>query len=111
MSGGSATPTKGPGDLSSHARAVPRAADGIKISALDHVHIYVADVDAAADWYGRVLGLERSAVYVEAGRHLADRMALPQLELRPFDLLRKATSGSTKRSGTGQPYARIAVDP
>ena len=37
---------------------------------------------------GRVLGLERSAVYVEAGRHLADRMALPQLELRPFDLLR-----------------------
>ena len=37
---------------------------------------------------GRVLGLERSAVYVEAGRHLADRMVLPQLELRPFDLLR-----------------------
>ena len=33
-----------------------RGSEGI--SALDHVHIYVADVDAAADWYGRVLGLE-----------------------------------------------------
>ena len=30
----------------------------IEISALDHVHLYVADPDAAADWYGRVLGLK-----------------------------------------------------
>ena len=33
-------------------------AAGIRVSALDHVHIYVADVDEAADWYGRVLGLK-----------------------------------------------------
>ena len=32
---------------------------GIKVSALDHVHIYVADLDAAVAWYGRILGLER----------------------------------------------------
>ena len=31
---------------------------GIKVSALDHVHLYVADPTAAAEWYGRVLGLE-----------------------------------------------------
>ena len=29
----------------------------IEVSALDHVHLYVADPQAAADWYGRVLGL------------------------------------------------------
>ncbi|MDJ0824793.1 MAG: VOC family protein [Rhodobacter sp.] len=31
---------------------------GIKVSALDHVHIYVADPQTAADWYGRILGLQ-----------------------------------------------------
>ncbi len=30
---------------------------GITVSALDHVHLYAADPLAAADWYGRVLGL------------------------------------------------------
>jgi len=58
VSGGSAKPSKGPGDLSSRYRAEPWEADGIKVSALDHVHIYVSDVDGAAEWYGRVLGLE-----------------------------------------------------
>lgn len=31
---------------------------GIEVSALDHVHLYVADPPAAAEWYGRVLGLQ-----------------------------------------------------
>jgi len=31
---------------------------GIAVSALDHVHLYVADPQAAAEWYGRVLGLQ-----------------------------------------------------
>lgn len=31
---------------------------GIQVTALDHVHIYVADPKAAAEWYGRVLGLQ-----------------------------------------------------
>lgn len=30
---------------------------GIKISALDHVHLYGKDPEAAAAWYARVLGL------------------------------------------------------
>ena len=29
----------------------------IEVAALDHVHLYVADPHAAADWYGRILGL------------------------------------------------------
>jgi catechol 2,3-dioxygenase-like lactoylglutathione lyase family enzyme len=31
--------------------------EGVEVSALDHVHLYVADVQQAAAWYGRVLGL------------------------------------------------------
>ncbi|MDJ0629961.1 MAG: VOC family protein [Rhodobacter sp.] len=31
---------------------------GIKVSALDHVHLYVSDPQEAAEWYGRVLGLQ-----------------------------------------------------
>lgn len=31
---------------------------GIEVAALDHVHLYVADPNAAAQWYGRVLGLQ-----------------------------------------------------
>ena len=69
MSGGSAQPMKGPGDLSSRERAEPRGDVGIKVSALDHVHIYVADLEAAVDWYGRVLGLERHP----SSRNLEDR--------------------------------------
>ncbi|WP_049643639.1 VOC family protein [Candidatus Rhodobacter oscarellae] len=30
---------------------------GIQVSALDHVHLYGADPQAAAGWYNRVLGL------------------------------------------------------
>ena len=30
----------------------------IEVSALDHVHLYVADVQAATDWYHRILGLQ-----------------------------------------------------
>lgn len=31
---------------------------GIEIDALDHVHLYVADLDQAAGWYTRILGLQ-----------------------------------------------------
>jgi catechol 2,3-dioxygenase-like lactoylglutathione lyase family enzyme len=31
---------------------------GVEVSALDHVHLYVADPKAAAAWYERVLGLQ-----------------------------------------------------
>ncbi|NBW62251.1 MAG: methyltransferase domain-containing protein [Synechococcaceae bacterium WB4_1_0192] len=50
---------------------------------------------------GRVLGLERSAVYVAAGQELARRAGLSQLELRQHDLLRDPLPGGP----TDQPTA------
>ena len=32
----------------------------MRVSRIDHIHLEVADRDAAADWYSRILGLERS---------------------------------------------------
>ena len=51
---------------------------GIRVSALDHVHIYVADPRQAADWYGRVLGLQihPSSTNLEGKRSLY--MATPR---------------------------------
>ncbi len=45
----------------------------IEISALDHVHLYVADPDMAADWYGRVLGLQvlPSSKRLHGGKYMA----------------------------------------
>ncbi|MEO0918137.1 MAG: VOC family protein [Pseudomonadota bacterium] len=45
----------------------------IKISALDHVHLYVANPEAAAAWYGRVLGLEvlPSSKRLHGGKYMA----------------------------------------
>ncbi|MEM1428370.1 MAG: VOC family protein [Pseudomonadota bacterium] len=41
----------------------------IEVSALDHVHLYVADPGAAAAWYGRVLGLQ----VMDSSARLAER--------------------------------------
>lgn len=45
----------------------------IEISALDHVHLYVADPEAAASWYGRVLGLQvlPSSMRLNGGKYMA----------------------------------------
>ncbi len=49
---------------------------GVAVSALDHVHLYVADVETAADWYRRILGLlvlpsskrDRGSLYLATAR-------------------------------------------
>ena len=45
----------------------------IEVAALDHVHLYVADPDAAAEWYGRVLGLKvlPSSARLSGGKYMA----------------------------------------
>lgn len=45
----------------------------IKVAALDHVHLYAADPDAAADWYGRILGLKvlPSSKRLHGGKYMA----------------------------------------
>ncbi|MDX8348910.1 VOC family protein [Cognatiyoonia sp. IB215446] len=45
----------------------------VEISALDHVHLYVADPEAAAAWYCRVLGLQvlPSSKRLNGGKYMA----------------------------------------
>ena len=45
----------------------------VEVAALDHVHLYVADPDAAADWYARVLGLRvlPSSRRLKGGKYMA----------------------------------------
>ncbi|MEO0654830.1 MAG: VOC family protein [Pseudomonadota bacterium] len=61
-------------DVSSRERAEPREGQALApVAAIDHVHLYVADPDAAADWYGRVLGLQvlPSSKRLRGGRYMA----------------------------------------
>ncbi|MEM8630309.1 MAG: VOC family protein [Pseudomonadota bacterium] len=46
---------------------------GVPISALDHVHLYVADPEAAAAWYGHILGLTvlPSSKRLAGGKYMA----------------------------------------
>ena len=45
----------------------------IEVSALDHVHLYATDPDAAADWYKRILGLKvlPSSKRLHGGKYMA----------------------------------------
>ncbi len=45
----------------------------VEVSALDHVHLYVADPEAAAAWYGRILGLQvlPSSKRLHGGKYMA----------------------------------------
>ncbi|MEM6895941.1 MAG: VOC family protein [Pseudomonadota bacterium] len=45
----------------------------VEISSLDHVHLYVADPEAAAAWYNRVLGLRvlPSSARLSGGKYMA----------------------------------------
>ncbi|MEM9248420.1 MAG: VOC family protein [Pseudomonadota bacterium] len=45
----------------------------VAVAALDHVHLYVADPDAAAAWYGRILGLQvlPSSARLIGGKYMA----------------------------------------
>ncbi|MEM9709797.1 MAG: VOC family protein [Pseudomonadota bacterium] len=45
----------------------------MEISSLDHVHLYVADPEAAAKWYGKVLGLQvlPSSNRLRGGKYMA----------------------------------------
>lgn len=45
----------------------------VEISALDHVHLYAVEPEAAAAWYGRVLGLQvlPSSERLRGGKYMA----------------------------------------
>lgn len=45
----------------------------IQVAALDHVHLYAADPEVAANWYSRVLGLTvlASSARLDTGKYMA----------------------------------------
>ena len=58
----------------------------LTVQALDHLVVQVSDVDAAAEWYGRVLGMTREDVPPEPGKppRIAMRFGRQKINLRPI---------------------------
>jgi len=58
----------------------------LRVQALDHLVVQVSDVDASAEWYGRVLGMAREDVSPEPGRppRTAMRFGRQKINLRPI---------------------------
>ena len=58
----------------------------LTVQALDHLVVQVSDVDASAEWYGRVLGMIREDVSPEPGRppRTAMRFGRQKINLRPI---------------------------
>src|SRR6185437_7229828 len=58
----------------------------LRVQALDHLVVQVSDVDASAEWYGRVLGMIREDVSPEPGRapRTAMRFGRQKINLRPI---------------------------
>lgn len=59
----------------------------VKVHAIDHLVINVADIDASAHWYGTVLGVEREDF--DPGQNKARRTSIKfghqKINLRPVD--------------------------
>jgi catechol 2,3-dioxygenase-like lactoylglutathione lyase family enzyme len=57
----------------------------LKVQALDHLVVNVADVEASAAWYGRVLGMTRADVPPAAGKPPRTEMRFGEqkINLRP----------------------------
>lgn len=57
------------------------------VDRLDHVVLNVADIEIAASWYQRVLGMEREEFIVGADDRVALKFGGQKLNLRPHDTL------------------------
>ena len=55
------------------------------IDSLDHLVLNVADVEASAAWYARVLGMERIDFDARTGKRVAMRYGNQKINLRPSD--------------------------
>lgn len=56
----------------------------LKIDRFDHIVINVADVDASAAWYARVLGMEREEFDSRTGTRVALKFGRQKINLRPM---------------------------
>lgn len=55
----------------------------LKIDRFDHIVLNVADVQASADWYARVLGMEREEFASRTGPRVAMKFGRQKINLRP----------------------------
>ena len=56
----------------------------LKIDRFDHIVLNVADVEASAAWYVRVLGMEREAFDSRTGTRVALKFGRQKINLRPI---------------------------
>lgn len=69
------------------------------VDRIDHVVLNVRDVEAAASWYERVLGMKRERFGVE--RRTALRFGNQKINLRPTDADPAWITGASDASGAG----------
>lgn len=56
----------------------------LKIDRFDHIVLNVADVQASAAWYARVLGMEREEFAARTGMRVALKFGRQKINLRPM---------------------------
>ena len=56
----------------------------LAIDRFDHIVLNVADVDASAAWYARVLGMEREEFASRTGTRVAMKFGRQKINLRPM---------------------------
>ena len=57
----------------------------LEIDRIDHIVLNVADVQASAAWYARVLGMEREVFDSRTGPRVAVKFGRQKINLRPMD--------------------------
>jgi catechol 2,3-dioxygenase-like lactoylglutathione lyase family enzyme len=62
----------------------------VVVEALDHIVVNVTDVEAAAAWYERVLGMTREEVATPHGPVVAMRFGRQKINLRPITATKQA---------------------
>jgi len=63
----------------------------MKVEALDHLVVNVTDVERSADWYKRVLGMQRLDSEQQAGQHrTAMLFGRQKINLRPMSVSKQA---------------------
>jgi catechol 2,3-dioxygenase-like lactoylglutathione lyase family enzyme len=58
---------------------------GFSIDSLDHLVLNVADVEASAAWYARMLGMRRTEFESRTGARVAMTDGTQKINLRPAD--------------------------
>jgi catechol 2,3-dioxygenase-like lactoylglutathione lyase family enzyme len=79
----------------------------LKVQALDHLVVNVADVEASAAWYGRVLGMTRADVPPAAGKPPRTEMRFGEqkINLRPREASKEDWFTADQRARAATTFA------